>query len=252
VKADNNIKAEKAPVKPLQTRVGRGGGLVEDVGVSNVGVAPYYEDDYVKIYNSDCMTVLPNLIDSVDICVTDFPYGIGEKYLSYDDTSEGLKHLVDTVVPVLRGGCEITAITTGVKNLFLYPQPDWVMAWFSTAGTGCGPWGFCCWQPVVLYGKDPYLKEQKGSRPDIYVANEQTKKNGHPCPKPYGVCGWLIKRVTTNNNKVIIDPFMGSGTTLRIAKDLGYKAVGIEMEERYCEIAANRLCQNVLDLGGGI
>jgi DNA modification methylase len=60
---------------------------------------------------------------------------------------------------------------------------------------------------------------------------------------------WLVNRVAGPERKTVIDPFMGSGTTLRAAKDLGHHAIGVEIEERYCEIAARRMGQEVLDLG---
>ena len=69
---------------------------------------------------------------------------------------------------------------------------------------------------------------------------------GHPCEKPLSLMLWcigLIEEATT-----ILDPFMGSGTTLRAAKDLGRKAIGIEIEERYCGIAARRCAQEVIGL----
>ena len=67
----------------------------------------------------------------------------------------------------------------------------------------------------------------------------------HPTQKPVRVFRQLIEWYTSAGS-TILDPFMGSGTTLRAAKDLGRKAIGIEIEERYCEIAANRLAQEVL------
>jgi site-specific DNA-methyltransferase (adenine-specific) len=65
----------------------------------------------------------------------------------------------------------------------------------------------------------------------------------HPSPKPYDAMRWLVSRLP---GEVVLDPFMGSGTTLRAAKDLGRKAIGIEIEERYCEIAAQRMSQSVM------
>ena len=73
---------------------------------------------------------------------------------------------------------------------------------------------------------------------------EQPEKNGHPCPKP--INAW--KSIMCNSSlegHTILDPFMGSGTTLRAAKDLGRKAIGIEIDEKYCEIAAKRMAQEV-------
>lgn len=76
-----------------------------------------------------------------------------------------------------------------------------------------------------------------------------TDVDGHPCPFPLELPKRCIA-ATTDLGDVVLDPFMGSGTTLRAAKDLGRKAIGIEIEERYCEIAAKRLAQEVLDFGG--
>lgn len=68
----------------------------------------------------------------------------------------------------------------------------------------------------------------------------------HPCPKPLQLWRWLMSKFS-KEGELALDPFMGSGTTLRAAKDVGRRAIGIELEERYCEIAANRLRQEVLN-----
>ena len=69
----------------------------------------------------------------------------------------------------------------------------------------------------------------------------------HPTQKPLSLISQLCV-VSSRQGDTILDPFMGSGTTLRAAKDLNRKAIGIELEEKYCEIAANRICQEVLEL----
>ena len=86
----------------------------------------------------------------------------------------------------------------------------------------------------------------------ICGGQERLKKGGvkvHPTQKPEALMRWCLSFPWTQHTE-ILDPYMGSGPTLRAAKDLGRKAIGIEIEERYCEIAAERCRQEVLELGG--
>lgn len=105
-------------------------------------------------------------------------------------------------------------------------------------------------EPVFLVGPWPTRSVEwssvlpMGSRGIAAV----TAASGHPHAKPVPLLRTLIER-STRRGGLVLDPFMGSGSTLRAAKDLGRRAVGIELEERYCEIAARRMCQEVLDLG---
>lgn len=80
----------------------------------------------------------------------------------------------------------------------------------------------------------------------LHCNRARLEQGFHPTQKPLELMTWCIS--LSGNPQTILDPFMGSGTTLRAAKDLGRKAIGIEIEERYCEIAAKRLSQEVLAL----
>jgi site-specific DNA-methyltransferase (adenine-specific) len=210
---------------------------------------PYFQDESVTIYLGDCRDILPSL-PKVDLVLTDFPYGNGTEYESYLDSQANLERLItDTWYQILRVA-DVALIFCGVANINLYPKPTWILCWAIEGGAGVGSssWGFASWQPILAYGSDPYLRAGKGRRPDTITTRGFSSPNEHPCPKPEPIMRWLITRATLSADKTILDPFMGSGTTLRAAKDLDRKAIGIEIEEKYCEIAAKRMSQSVLGL----
>jgi DNA modification methylase len=218
---------------------------------------PYYDDGTCTIYHGDCMEILPRL--TADVVLTDTPYGIGLDYgTTFSDTPAYLDRLVATALPQMRMAAPVVALTTGVVNMWRFPVPTWVLSWFQVnAFTSTGYWGFNMWQPVLCYGTDPYLRRGRGRHQDVIQTTATLGSNGghdnppsgHPCPKPLPSWRKIMLRVSPDTSDVVLDPFMGSGTTLRAAKDLGRTAIGIEIEERYCEIAANRLAQEVLALG---
>lgn len=207
-------------------------------------MTPYYEENGIQIFHGDARQILPQLRGN--LVLTDFPYGIHESYDKYVDSEENLTELIHALMPLMLRCAPVVMFSCGVGNMYKYPAPSWVLSWVTPAGAGSGPWGFCCWQPVLVYGKDPYLQHGKGRRPDTIVQTESAEQNGHPCPKPLGVWKWMLSRGSCNESDVIIDPMMGSGMTLRAAKDLGRMAIGIDKSEKYCEIAANQLRQQVI------
>lgn len=195
----------------------------------------------VTIYCGDCREILPTL-GKVDAVVTDPPYGIGEDYASFNDTLENVRMLIAASVPAMREISDRVIITSGNQHQYDYPKPTWTMAWVTPAGAGSGPWGFSCWQPILCYGKDPFLVSGKGRRPDLIEHTEASEKNGHPCPKPINFMKRLLER-TTLVGQSVCDPFMGSGTTGVAAVKLGRKFIGIEIEPKYFDIARKRISE---------
>ena len=200
-----------------------------------------------QIIQGDCIEVMKTFADkSFDLVLTDPPYGVNYEYNQYQDTPENLKKLVDGFMPeVLRIGRRVM-ITCGNGNQHLYPKPDWTLAWVITAGAGQNKWGFTCWQPILVYGKDPYRENNMGARPDIIQSNETSEEFGHTCTKPINTWKRILARGSVKESDTILDPFLGSGTTLVAAKQLNRNAVGIEISQEYCEIAKKRLEQSIL------
>ena len=181
----------------------------------------------------------------VALCLTDPPYGIGNsvsdknEYRTHDDSVENLEVLIAGFLPIARKRAPVVVITSGNMNHRLYPAPTWTMAWFVPAGTGRGPWGFCCWQPILCYGKDPKLAMGKGSHPDALVHTERAEDFGHPCSKPINFWTWLLLRVSSVGD-IVYDPFLGSGTTLVAAHSEGRVCYGIEIDPAYVDVSVIR------------
>lgn len=206
---------------------------------------PYYEHGGITIYHGDCREVLPTLAIA-DAVVTDPPYNVGLKYGSgTDDSRDDYRDWCAEWFGML--SAPIRAISCGVANVGLWwtiHPPTWILAWHKPAAMGRCVVGFNNWEPILLYGKP------KRTIVDVVRATitPNAEVDGHPCPKPLE---WAAQQINalTQDGALIVDPFCGSGTTMKAAKNLGRRAIGIEIEERYCEIAAKRLSQEVLDLG---
>ena len=228
---------------------------------------PYYEHAGITIYRGDCREVLPTL-GRVDSVITDPPYGVGfsgktwfsqnrgkarvsnDGYSQYDDTRD---NFTSVVLPAIEAALSLAScglIFMADTSLWMLPPGVGLGGVFSPAGTGLSSWGFQNFIHCSFYGKDPYLSAGLGSRPNGKYGTwaNDANKTGHPCAKPLDVMLWAVGRASLPE-QTILDPFMGSGTTLVAAKQLGRRAIGIEIEERYCAIAAERLRQEVLDFG---
>lgn len=228
---------------------------------------PYYEHAGIVIYHGDCREIAPRL--AADVIITDPPYGVGIRTktsdyrgsvwfdrgeslrasIVYEDHPEAVRDLIRSTIPVLLGNVPRALVFCGASLLYAYPEPQAIGSVFTPNGAGRSPWGFQCSHPILYYGKDPYLADRRGGRPNGF-RDEQPNREviDHPCPKPIKWMHWAVNRAS-RPGETVLDPFMGSGTTLRAAKDYGRSAIGIEIEEHYCEIAAKRLAQEVLDLG---
>ncbi|MFA6000193.1 MAG: DNA methyltransferase [Candidatus Paceibacterota bacterium] len=206
------------------------------------GNIDYFNMNINKIINGSCIEVMRQFPDkSIDVIITDPPYGVGMEYDIYEDTKENLKSLVDAFFIEAHRITDLIVITPGNENQSIYPQPTWTLAWIIDAGVGRCKWGFSCWQPVLVYGKDPYLKNGMGARADIIKDNSKSSSKEHVCAKPLTFMQKLIDRVSVNKDDLILDPFCGSGTTCVACKIMGRRYIGIDMSENYCKVAEERL-----------
>jgi len=204
---------------------------------------PYYESGGITIYHGDCREILPTL--KAGLVVADPPYGVGLEYASYLDSLDSAKLLYADFIAKAKIAAPIVLTTVGCFDLelFLYSTipPKWRLCWRKGITSRPSAVGFTDWEPVFVYGDHVHRNTH-----DLFtVQPEKMGAFGHPCPKPIGFALWLIDRFS-DPCSIVLDPFMGSGTTLRAAKDLGRRAIGIEIEEKYCEIAARRMGQEVL------
>ena len=221
---------------------------------------PYYDHKGITIYHGDCQEVLKKLnLQGINLVLTDPPYGIDggrgggnrqRKKGAYTNKTwyDTPDYIQAVCVPVVRQMVAFVGrviVTPGIRCMRLYPEPNDIGCFWTPASVGYGEWGMISYSPIFYYGKDP--RSGKGQSPSGRTVTEASNIKGHPCPKPLNAWKWLLNKGSMPG-ELVLDPFMGSGTTLVAAKHLGREAIGIEIEEKYCELAASRLEQEVLPM----
>ena len=213
-------------------------------------IAPYYEQDGITIYHGDCREIAPEL--SADAVITDPPYGM----------NWNTDHTRFKVGP--NGDGPGRPSHQQHQRIRADDEPFDPMPWMEYRA--CVIWGFHHFASRLPVGSvlvwlkryddgfgsflsDADLAWMKGGR-GVYCRRDvslqgESRYRVHPTQKPEGIMGWCIG-LATEPADTILDPFMGSGTTLVAAKRLGRQAIGIEIDARYCEIAARRLAQGAL------
>jgi len=208
-------------------------------------MTPYFDDGQITIFNADCRDILPTLEPgSVDLVLTDPPYGV--KYAEWD------AEVPYAILPWLLSISRQSVLWFGASAMLQTDltsfdvSPDRVLVWapkFSLSKTGKNGI-YYRWHPIYTWNLPD--KHQGPTHDVLTVSTECGNWWNHPATKPLELMR-LLAGISPENG-VILDPFMGSGSTIRAAKDLGRRAIGIELEERYCEIAVKRLAQQVLPL----
>jgi site-specific DNA-methyltransferase (adenine-specific) len=204
---------------------------------------PYYESGGITIYNGDCRDILPAL-SPVDLLLTDPPYGIAKVWKGGFSSKHGwgragaeamARNEWDAAPPneatlLSLIGLSKHQIIWGGNYFPLPPSRGWLV-WNKPERNFTLAEAELAWTNI-----DTVIRVFDFRRSDVGRV--------HPTQKPLELMQWSITRAP--ESETILDPFMGSGTTLRAAKDLGKRAIGIELEERWCEVAVRRLAQEVL------
>jgi site-specific DNA-methyltransferase (adenine-specific) len=233
---------------------------------------PYYDEDGIVIYHGDCREVLPSLSD-VDLIFTSPPYNLGDTsgglgkdgFNTYDTHDDARMSEADYEAHqrAVLSACWATLSPTGAifynhkpvirDRVVALPtrfNPDLplrqIIVWYRQMGVN---WSSNHFLPVhewimILAKPDWTLRDKTASHAsDVWMIRPDMAENEHPCPFPLAL---PLKAIQATNATLILDPFMGSGTTLRAAADLGLRAIGIDVSERYCELAVHRLAQRSL------
>ncbi len=228
-------------------------------------MTPYYEQDGITIYHGDALDMLPTMPDdSVCAVVTDPPYVLGSASTRRGERAQSpvadwtnaarwyrdwLSHAMrvsrdDAPVWAFGNWRTLPVIEMAVQSLArrITSVLVWDKEWI---GVG-SPNGLRCSYELAFLLGGPEFAVSDRTMPDIWRERwASSRPSGHPQEKPVAL---LARMIVLAPDGIVLDPFMGSGTALVAAKQLGRRAIGIEIEERYCEIAAKRLAQCVLPL----
>lgn len=229
---------------------------------------PYYDDEQSVIYRGDALEILPSFrAASIDLVVTDPPYVIGavsagnmaSKSGGWQDMMNSARWFRDWYSMCRRvlkpsGAiwtfCNWRSIPVVMRaaqdaQLPITSLLVWNKDWIGPGGTqGLRP----SYELVALMALPDFQIPNRGL-PDIWTEPwSSVKPSGHPAEKPVPLLSRLIQASGLPDDATVLDPFCGSGSTLRAAKDLGYRSIGIEDGEQWCQYASERLRQSVLPL----
>ena len=213
----------------------------------------YYQDEHVTLHHGDCLTQTAWL--DADVLCTDPPYGVAWQASRLDSSRKKRNASTQSIIgdestsardAALSPWGRRPAVVFGSWRKPLSAPPAHRLIWHKAGrhpGVSPNPW-FSTDEEIWLLGSG-WVGRPTGT---VLTTHEQRSleptRVGHPTPKPVALMEALIAKCPPG---VVADPFAGSGSTLVAAKALGRKAIGVELDERYCEIAARRLAQDVLD-----
>jgi site-specific DNA-methyltransferase (adenine-specific) len=215
-------------------------------------LTPYYQHDGITIYHGDCREVLPTLEPaSIDLVLTDPPYGIGHP-TNYAERNRGVIFPCRNNYPPVFGDDQ----PFDPSHLLKWPCILWGANYYADRLPPVSGW--LVWdkeRPDTLDQSTCELAWSnfvKGVRRFRYLWNGCMRASNeplvHPTQKPTALMVWCLSLKWTPPG-LVLDPYMGSGPIVEAAKLVGRRAIGIEIEERYCEVAAKRLAQGVLPFG---
>lgn len=214
----------------------------------------YYQDEHVTLYHGDCLEEAAWL--EADVLVTDPPYGMS--YVSNmnrdrRNTKLGRVIAADKTTAARDAALDAWDGPALVFGRWNCERPAHTRARLIWDKTPCGfmgdlslPWGSAEEEVYVLGDGWVGKREANVLRCQMLMSADRERPD-HPTPKPVPLMERLIEKCPPG---IIADPFAGSGATLLAARNLGRKAIGVELEERYCEVIARRLDQQCFDFGG--
>jgi DNA modification methylase len=219
-------------------------------------VKPYYEHGGVVIYHGDCREVLPSL-GTFDLVLTDPPYGLGIETRNaardgrpYDRRARAVDHLPVAgddapFDPSLTLALSSAQILWGANNYASrLPDTAFWLVWDRKCGRAADSNITEAELAAVIGHRFKTVRVLRHMWAGYQRASEISEGSLHPTQKPVALMAWCLGFFP--EAKTVVDPYMGSGPVARACKDAGKRYVGIEIEERYCEIAAKRLAQEVL------
>lgn len=209
---------------------------------------PYYDIGGVTIYLGDCREILPQL-DPIELVVTDPPYNFGKDYGIHNDSMPPAEYeawCAEWWGLLRRKRAVVFPGHGNVGMWYRISKPSAIGCWYKPGNGASSIIGYEEWEPWLywhggnkgLLGGSSVIKQ-----PLDTSGNEIAARAGHPCPKPVSLMSKMLRKLRADE---VMDPFMGAGSTLIAAKAAGIRAIGIEIEERFCELAVKRLAQETL------